>query len=274
MTVTVMVFTLDEELHLPGCLDSLRWCDDIVVVDSFSSDRSVEICRERGVRVFQRKFDGFGNQRNWAFDNTNPKHSWILILDADERVPPEMVRELSERLPGVPPDVGAFRIARRFYFWGNWLRYSSLYPSYVVRLCRLGKLRYANRGHAETQEVEGATWQLETDLIDENFKGLGEWFSRQNRYSDREAEFELAQERVPWRCADLASADPLRRRAALKNLAATVPGRPVWYFLYSYVLRGGFMDGRPGFVFCLLKSFYQGMISMKKLEARLRRDPA
>jgi glycosyltransferase involved in cell wall biosynthesis len=269
--VTAIVFTLNEEIHLPACLDSLDWCDDVVVVDSFSSDQSVEICRKRGIRVFQREFDGFGTQRNWALENVSPKYPWILILDADERVPPEMAREFSHWLPGVPPDVGAFRIARRFYFWGRWLRYSSLYPSYVVRLCRAGKVRYVNRGHAETQEVEGATWQLESDLIDENRKGLGEWFSRQNRYSGNEAQFELAQERLPWSSTDLASADPLVRRAALKRLAAAIPGRPVWYFIYSYVLRGGFRDGVHGLVFCLLKSVYQWMIVIKKLEARMGR---
>jgi glycosyltransferase involved in cell wall biosynthesis len=272
--VSALIFTLNEEIHLPACLDSLAWCDDVVVVDSFSSDRTVDMCRERGVRVFQRRFDGFGTQRNWALSNASPRNPWVLILDADERVPPEMVRELSERLPGVPPEVGAFRVARRFYFWGRWLRYSSLYPSYVVRLCRAGRVSYANRGHAETQDVDGATWQLETDLIDENRKGLGEWFSRQNRYSGSEAEFELAQEALPWRFTELANADPLRRRAALKRLAASVPGRPFWYFLYSYVVRGGFLDGAHGLVFCLLKSMYQWMIVIKKNEARLGRSRA
>jgi glycosyltransferase involved in cell wall biosynthesis len=272
--VTVIVFTLNEEIHLPACLDGLAWCDDVIVVDSLSTDRSLQICRQRGARVFQRQFDGFGTQRNWALENTSPKHPWILILDADERVPAEMAQEFSDRLPGVPDEVGAFRVARRFYFWGRWLRYSSLYPSYMVRLCRAGRVRYVNRGHAETQEVDGETWQLDNDLIDENRKGLEEWFSRQNRYSASEAEFELAQERLPWRIADLASADPLVRRGALKRLAASVPGRPVWYFLYSYIIRRGFLDGQPGLIFCLLKSVYQGMIAMKKIEARMGRGGA
>jgi glycosyltransferase involved in cell wall biosynthesis len=274
IAVTTMVFTLNEEIHLPACLDSLTWCDDVVVVDSFSTDHSLDICRQRGARVFQRRFDGFGTQRNWALENAEPRHPWILILDADERVPPDLVRELAGRLPGVPADVGAFRVARRFYFWGRWLRYSSLYPTYVVRLCRAGRVRYLNRGHAETQEVDGAVWRLEADLIDENRKGLAEWFSRQNRYSGSEAEYELAQERLPWRLADLASADPLARRAALKRLAASMPGRPAWYFLYSYIVRGGFLDGVPGFIFCLLKSVYQWMIAIKKIESRLGRGNA
>ena len=222
--------------------------------------------------MFQNRFEGFGTQRNWAFDNCAPRHEWILVLDADERMPPEMVTELSARLPQVPGDVGAFRVARRFHFWGRWLRRSSLYPSYVVRLCRRGRVRYVNRGHAETQEVDGRVLELATDLIDENRKGLHDWFARQNRYSGSEAAFELEQESSPWRVGDLFATDPLVRRAALKRVAANAPGRPLWYFLYSYVFRLGFLDGFPGFVFCVLKSFYQWMIVIKKRELRLKAE--
>jgi len=272
MTVSAMVFTLNEEIHLPSCLASLAWCDDVIVVDSFSKDRTLDIARAAGARVFQHPFTGFGDQRNWALANTAHRHSWVLILDADERVPSEMAEELRAKLASVPQDVAAFRIARRYHFWGRWLRYSSLYPTYVVRLVRAGRVRYANRGHAETQEVDGTVLTLDTDLIDENRKGLEEWFARQNRYSSREAEYELAQENEAWRIVDIASAEPLRRRAALKGLAARIPGRSMWYFLYSYILRGGFRDGAHGLVFCLLKSMYQLMVSMKKAELRWMRD--
>jgi glycosyltransferase involved in cell wall biosynthesis len=268
-----MVFTLDEEIHLPSCLESLRWCDEAIVIDSFSSDRTIAIARESGARVLQNRFTGFGDQRNWALANAAPRHPWVLILDADERVPPEMAEELRETLGCVPERVAAFRVARRFHFWGKWLRHSSLYPTYVVRLVRCGRVRYVNRGHAETQEVSGEIRTLRSDLIDENLKGLGAWFERQNRYSSRDAEYELEEERKCWRAVDLASTDPLARRAALKRLAARIPGRPVWFFLYSYLFRGGFLDGRNGLVFCLLKSIHQAMVALKKTEfRRLGRD--
>lgn len=266
-----MVFTLDEEVHLPSCLASLAWCNDVIVVDSYSRDHTLDIARSAGVRVFQNAFTGFGDQRNWALANTEPKHAWVLILDADERVPSEMVDEFRATLAAVPQDVVAFRVARRFHFWGRWLRFSSLYPTYVVRLVRAGRVRYVNQGHAETQVVDGRVLTLVTDLIDENHKGLHDWFARQNRYSSREAEYELAQENEAWCVTDIAHAEPLRRRAALKRLAARVPGRPIWFFLYSYVLRGGFRDGAHGLVFCLLKSMYQLMVSMKKYEMRQMR---
>ena len=261
-----MIFTLNEEIHLPSCLAALSWCDDVIVVDSYSSDRTGEICRDAGVRFFQHPFEGFGSQRNWALDTTEPKHDWVLILDADERVTPELVRELAGILVSPPPEVGAYRIKRRFHLWGRWLRYSSLYPTWVVRIVHKERVRYINRGHAETQEVRGETRELIHDLIDENLKGIDEWFERQNRYSGRDAAYEREQERRVAPLAHLVSGDPLLRRAALKHLAGRLPARPLWYFLYSYLLRGGFRDGRDGLIFCFMKAMYQGMVLVKKYD--------
>lgn len=267
--VSVMIFTLNEELHLPSCLDALAWCDDVIVVDSYSGDRTEEIARERGARFFQRRFDGFGTQRNWALDNASPRHEWVLVLDADERVTPELVAEMAAVLATPREGIGAFRLRRRFYMWGRWLRYSSLYPNWVVRLVHRDRVRYVNRGHAETQEVAGEVGELRNDLIDENLKGIDEWFTRQVAYARKEAEHELAEERrVRFRWADLLGSDPLARRAALKRLAWRVPGRPVLYFVYSYLVRRGFLDGRDGLVFCLMKAVYQSMIVIRKYDAR------
>jgi len=191
--VSTIVFTLDEELHLPSCLAALAWCDDVIVVDSFSSDRTQELSEASGARFFQHAFTGFGDQRNWALDHTAPKHDWILILDADERVTPGLVAEMRARLPATETSVGAYRLRRRFHMWGTWLRWSSLYPTWVVRLVHRERVRYVNRGHAETQDVRGSIESLDNDLIDENLKGIEEWFERQNRYSTQEARFELEQ---------------------------------------------------------------------------------
>jgi glycosyltransferase involved in cell wall biosynthesis len=267
--VSVMIFTLNEELHLPSCLAALAWCDDVIVVDSFSADRTEAICREAGARFFQHAFTGFGDQRNWALDNTAPVHEWVLVLDADERVVPELVREMREVLARPTDGVGAFRLRRRFYMWGRWLRHSSLYPNWVVRLIHRERTRYVNRGHAETQQVAGETRELTYDLIDENLKGIDEWFARQNRYASKEAEHELANEASASSIASsLVSGDPLVRRNAVKRAAARLPFRAAMYFLYSYVWRRGFLDGRDGLVFCLMKALYQEMIVIKKYSAR------
>jgi glycosyltransferase involved in cell wall biosynthesis len=265
-----MIFTLDEEVHLPKCLESLVWCDDVIVVDSFSHDRTEEICRSAGVRFFQNAFAGFGDQRNWALENTAPKHEWVLILDADERVPGDLAEELALAISNVPDSVGAFRLKRRFYMWGRWLRFSSLYPSWVVRLVRKGRVRYVNRGHAETQDVNGDVRDLKNDLIDESLKGIDEWFERQNRYSCKDAEYELAVETQPLRFRDLTNGDPLVRRNAAKRLATMLPARPLIYFLYSYVWRRGFLDGKDGLVFCMMRALYQGMVEAKKHDLRRR----
>ena len=266
--VSVMIFTLNEATHLPSCLDAARWCDDVIIVDSFSSDATADIARSRGARFFQHAFTGFGSQRNWALANTSPKHEWILILDADERITPELAEEMRRVLAAPPPAVGAFRLKRRFYMWGRWLRYSSLYPTWVVRLIHRDRVRYIDRGHAETQEVDGEIRELEHDLIDENLKGVDEWFARQNRYARKEAEHELREEERPFRIAQLLSGDPLQRRDALKRLAWRMPARPFVYFLYSYVVRQGFRDGRDGLRFCVMKAIYQAMIVTKKYDAR------
>jgi glycosyltransferase involved in cell wall biosynthesis len=263
-----MVFTLNEELHLPSCLGSLSWCDDVIVVDSFSTDRTEALCRQAGVRFFQNRFTGFGDQRNWALDHCRAKHEWVLMLDADERVTPGLVDELRSRLAAAPSQIGAFRIRRRFHMWGRWLRHSSLYPTLVVRLIHRDRVRFANRGHAETQEVKGGIADLDHDLIDENLKGMEEWFERQNRYSSKDADYELEREGTPLDWHGLASPDGLRRRAALKQVAARLPYRPALYFLYSYVLRGGFRDGRYGLKFCVMKASYQRMVSRKKRDLR------
>jgi glycosyltransferase involved in cell wall biosynthesis len=269
--VSCLVYTLNEEVNLPHCLSSLEWCNDIVVVDSYSSDRTEAIARAAGALFVQHEFTGFGDQRNWSFDQMALGNPWALILDADERVPSGLITEMGERLPEIPNDVGAFRLRRRFHLWGKWLRYSSLYPTWVVRLIRVGRVRYLNRGHGETQEVNGRIESLANDLIDENRKGLEAWWDRHNHYSTREARYELAQSKTPL--ISLVSCDPLRRRAAVKRIARDLPGRPCWFFLYSYLLRLGFLDGREGLRFCLMKAMYQAMIELKKHELRSSKSP-
>jgi len=264
---SVVIYTLNEELHLPRCLETLGWCDDIVVVDSFSTDATEAVCRRAGVRFYQHDFTGFGDQRNWTFDHVPLQYPWALVLDADEWVPPELAEEILERTYDAGPDVAAFRLRRRFHMFGRWLRHASLYPTWVVRLVRVGRVRYVNRGHAETQVVDGRTESLRHDLHDENLKGVEEWFQRHNRYSSQEASEELIQQAM-FRWRDLVSRDPLVRRQGWKRLGMRVPGRGTLYFLYSYLWRRGFLDGTPGLRYCLMKAIYQQMIGIKKAELR------
>jgi glycosyltransferase involved in cell wall biosynthesis len=259
-----MVLTLDEERNLPSCLASLARFDEVLVVDSFSSDRTVEIARAHGARVVQHRFTGFGAQRTWALEHAAPRHEWVLILDADERVPPELADEIARVVEAARPEVGAFRLRRRFHHEGRWLPRSSLYPSWVVRLVRRGRVRFVDRGHAETQEVDGEIAALVGDLLDEDRKGIEAWLLRHARYAVREAEHELALARAHARPPRLASSDPLARREALKAVARTMPLRGLAYFGYAYVLRGGFLEGRAGLELCVRRAVYQEMVGIAR----------
>ncbi len=265
-----MIYTLNEEIHLPACLESLSWCDDIIVIDSFSDDATEDICKQKGIRFFQNKFTGFGDQRNWSLENCDPKYDWVLILDADEKVPENLANELQSLAANSSEMVGAYRIRRRFYMWGRWLKYSSLYPTWVVRFIHKDRVRYENRGHAETQIVEGEIKECSHDLIDENLKGIDEWFDRQNRYSSKDAEFEL-QHAAQYRVKDVLDSDPLVRRAGMKYVFTRFPGRPAIYFMYSYFFKLGFLDGKAGLVFCLMKSLYQQTVNIKKYDIQQRK---
>lgn len=258
-----MIFTLNEEVNLPHCLQSLGWCDDIVVVDSGSTDQTRTISESAKARFFINEFKGFGTQRNWAIDNCSPRHEWILMLDADERVPDSLVAEM-RALIAERPEIGAARLRRRFHMWGKWLRWSSMYPVWVVRLVHRDRVRYVNRGHAETQTVTGAVAELLSDLIDENHKGMDAWEERQARYSKADALYEIQNASQPIEFKNLLSGDPLARKMALKRIAWRLPCRPAIFFLYSYVLRLGFLDGRMGLRFCLMKSDYQRQIVQHK----------
>jgi len=262
--VSVLIFTLNEELNLDHCLDSLQWCDDTIVVDSFSTDKTLDICKKRQIRSVSHVFSGFGDQRNWALRTVPLKHDWVLILDADERVPTALAIELNHigRAAAAPFD--AYRVKRRFHLWGRWLRHSSLYPTWVVRFVQRSRVQYKNRGHSETQEVDGQIGELSGFLIDENHKSIEEWFERQGRYARQEAQFEVDTEQTGPGLVGLISKNPMRRREAVKQIASKIPFRGPMYFLYCYVLRLGFLDGTDGFVFCRMKAMYQSMIAVSK----------
>ena len=266
--VSVLVFTFNEEANLNHCLCSLDWCDDVVVVDSFSTDGTIKICEGRDIRAVQNLFTGFGDQRNWALNEIPLKHDWILILDADERVPQDLAAELNRLAETSRDHIAAYRLKRRFYLWGRWLRYSSLYPTWVVRFVRRGRVRYVNRGHSETQKIGGDIVAANGYLIDENHKDLEAWFRRQSRYSQQEAIFEINSEDSAVSWMGLISTDPLGRRAVFKRFASRLPFRGALYFLYCYLIRLGFLDGKNGFVFCRMKAVYQSMIAINKYDLR------
>lgn len=271
--ISIAILTYNEEVNLPGCLDSIAWCDDIVVFDSFSTDRTVELAKAAGVRVVQHRFEDYGSQREAARATVDYKHPWLLFLDADERVDGTLKAELLA-LPETPTSLSAYRMRRKDHFMGKWIRRSTLYPSWFTRLLWRDRARYEPRAVHEYPTVDGDTGALQGHLIHHSFnKGLEDWLAKHNRYSTLEAQEDLRSleaESVRWR--DLASRDPIARRRALKTLSFRLPCRPLLRFLYMYGLRGGFLDGAAGFAYCRLLYFYELMIVLKIKELRRRRD--
>ncbi|MDX2176968.1 MAG: glycosyltransferase family 2 protein [Candidatus Sumerlaeia bacterium] len=266
--VSILVLTLDEEKNLPGCLRSVAWADDVVVLDSGSTDRTVAIAERAGARVFHRRLDDWATHCDWAFRELPFRQEWVFMIDADERMSPALAREIEAFVRHAPADCGAARVRFKNMFQGRWIKHASLYPSWITRLLRRGRFRYEPRLVNAHPVVEGAVHDLRGHLVHYSFnKGIAHWFDKHNRYSNLEAVETLRQRRaggVRWR--DLLNSDPMKRRRVLKNLSMHLPARSLWKFLYMYGLRRGFLDGIPGLNYCLLQAVYEFMITLKAEE--------
>ena len=252
-------------------MEAVSWCDDVVVLDSHSNDRTVQIAEEYGARVFFRKFDNFAEQRNYALQNIPFKHEWIFHLDADEIITEELRSEMEQNISQTSCD--AFRIPSKMMLFGKWLRFSGMYPSYQVRLTRYPVFKFRQVGHGQKEDMEQSRiGTLNNPYLHYSFsKGFGDWLEKHNRYSTLEAEESLrhlTSESVDW--AGLLSRDATRGRRALKELSFRLPFRPIARFIYLYLLRLGFLDGVPGFLYCNLMAFYEFMIVMKLREIKRR----
>lgn len=266
MSVSVLILTLNEEVNLPDCLQSVKACDDVVVLDSFSEDRTVGIAREAGARVIQRAFDNYAEQRNAGLHKVQFKHPWVLMLDADERVTPELWNEITTVIDGADPDVCLFHMRRKDYWFGRWLRRSSGYPTWFGRLIRVGRVT-VQREINEQYVPDGEACFLNEHLLHFPFnKGVEYWFERHNRYSSMEAVALAEERREKLSVQNLWSPDPVIRRRTMKRLAYRLPGRPVLTFGYLYLARLGFLDGLAGLRYCLLRAMYEYMIDLKTAE--------
>ena len=266
--ISAVVLSHNEAANLPRCLRALRDCAEIVVVDDGSTDDSPRIAAECGARVVVHPFATFADQRNWAMDQAGLRHGWVLHLDADEVVTPALLEEIRRGLPSLSSAAAGF-LARKVMLGRKWLRFSADYPVFVPRLIHRQGPRYAMRGHGETLAAvpESAVYFAEP-LLHYNFsKGWAEWRARHLRYAAAEAaRIRSAAPAVSFRA--LAAKDRSIRRAALRALSYRLPGRPALRFLYAYLLRLGFLDGKEGWMFCCAMASYERMI-----DAALRQPP-
>ena len=269
MNVSVFIQTLNEEANIPRCLASLEWSDDIVVLDSLSTDRTEEIVRAAGGRFFQRPYDGRAKNQNWAVENIDFKHPWVWYVDADEVTPPKLVEEILDVTSDPGRNEVAYFVRRKNMFMGKWLKHGGMYNVWITRLWKPEKMQW-ERGANPIACIDGEVGYLKQDFIHYFFsKGFDGWFERHNRYSGYEAvETIKSLESGALKSRDFLSHDPMIRRNALKHLSFRLPLRPLAKFLFMYFARLGFLDGRPGWTYCLLQAVYEAMIVAKVREIR------
>ena len=269
--ISVLILTKNEEQDLPGCLDSVAWCDDVHIFDSHSTDRTREIAEARRAHVTTRTFDGYAKQRNAAMQLAF-KHEWVLVLDADERPTPELSAEAQQAVAAAPANVCAFRIQRRDYLWGTWLKHAQLTPLYL-RLIRVGHVHYT-RDINEVAEVDGDILDLKGTLTHLAFsKGIAHWVTKHNIYSTMEAELLASGEAVQKASLKQALFGKTfhEKRVAQKAIFYSLPFRPLIKWLYMMFVRGAALDGASGFMYVSLHSFYEFLIAIKHKEILRKR---
>ena len=273
---SVLIATKNEEQDLAGCLESLHLVDDVVVYDCLSTDRTQSIALEAGARFIVRPgYDdsrAFGGNealhRTWGIHEIPYKNSWLFVIDADERLTPEAAAELQAIASNPDPRFVAYRIRRRDFFQGRQLRYVQTSPWYI-RFFRPEFVHHERLVNTVTV-VEGPVGELKHPLDHYPFsKGLSHWIARHNSYSSFEAQ-QILQNRASQESFSLPAAfferDFNRRRFHQKELFYRLPARPLIKFLLLYILKRGFLDGRPGFTYALLQSIYEAMIVLKVQE--------
>jgi glycosyltransferase involved in cell wall biosynthesis len=272
MKVSTLILTHNEAANLPACLEALSWCDDILVLDSGSTDDTVAVAKDYGARVMTRPLDNFATQRNYGMEMGELRHDWVLHLDADEIVTPDFVKVLQALEP--PSTIAAYRVPSKLMLFGKWLRYAGMYPTYQVRIGKRDHLRFKQVGHGQREDLPGAC----VGIFDEPYlhfsfsQGMRRWLEKHVQYAADEAELILGSA-VEHTHHSLFKGDTTERRRAGKERAAALPFflRPALRFFYVYIFRQGFRDGHAGLVYSVMLSVYEGMIAAFGYEKELKK---
>ncbi len=265
----VVILTFNEEFNLPQALRSVAgWAGQTLILDSGSTDATVEVARSFGCRVVARTFDNYSAQRNFALSSVDNEYEWVFFLDADEWITLELQKEIETVIAHRPAENG-FLIKRRLIWMDVWIR-RGYYPTWILRLFRNTFARCDERGVNEHILVEGAVGRLQNDFIHEDRKGIGDWIHKHNRYAEMEAQLLLDSADEKDRARFFAS-QAERKKWFRQQLWKRLPlvARPFFYFGYRYVLRGGFLDGVAGLTYHFMQAlWYQMLIDLKYLELR------
>jgi glycosyltransferase involved in cell wall biosynthesis len=252
--ITVIVLTLNEESNISYCLKNvIGWANEIIILDSHSTDSTVAVAESLGAKVYFRIFDNYAKQRNYAINELPIANNWILFLDADEWLTEELKEEIHNTIAETNYD--GFLIKRRFYFFGKWIKYGGYYPSWNLRLFRKG-IAKVSREINEHVEIKGRVGKLKYDMVDENHKGLSFWLSKHIQYAQLEAQqfSTLNDLKMKFVGNPAERKNWIRHKIWNKIMPPIV--RPFIYFFYTYFLRFGFLDGRVGFIFHFLHDLW------------------
>ena len=278
--VSILIPIRNEESNLPRCLASVAWAEEVVVVDSQSADRSIAIAQRYGAEVVQFRFNGiWPKKKNWALENIPFRHEWVLILDADEVMPPNSAAEIREIIAADGHGCTGYWINRRFMFMGQWLRHA-YFPNWNLRLFkhRLGRYERLVQGATQSGDnevhehimVQGNTGRLRCEMDHYAFASIDVFVEKHNRYSNWEARLEL-EEGLDHTRASKPQSGHVRLRRMLKRAVRRMPCRPTLRFFYVYVFQAGFLDGRAGYIFARLHAMYEFLAVAKAAELRLQR---
>lgn len=275
LDLTVLILTKNEEKNIAKCIRSFQGiARRFVIVDSFSTDRTVEIARSLGADVYEHAFESHAAQMNWGLEYTGIQTEWVMRMDADEELTPELVCEFEEKIPKLPANITGVQLRRRIYFMNRWIRHGGVYPTILLRLFRTGHAVCEQRVMDEHMVLkDGDVICFKKDFIDKNTKSLEWWIGKHNWYSDREVADYLDKQR------QLESEDAIRpklfgnqaeRKRWLKYLLyyrTPLMRRAHWYFIYRYLIRLGFLDGKEGLAFHFLQGYwYRFLVDAKIME--------
>lgn len=278
--VSIVVLTNNEEANIRRCLESLvDWVDEVFVVDSGSTDRTAEIAKTLGAHVVPHPFAGFAEQRNWCLAKLPFSHDWVLFLDADEWPSEDLKADITRALADTGRSgVAGYQVPRRHRFMGRWLRHGGLYPTWLLRLFRHQLAHCESRLVDEHFVVDGPVAMLRGGLLTEDKKGIGPWIDRHNHYASLEAQEMIRRaQRRGTMAGRLLGSQAERKRWLRERVWSRLPlfTRPFVLFVYRYIFRLGFLDGRAGLVYHLLESFwYRLLIDVKYLELVASAAPA
>lgn len=273
--ISVIILTHNEEKHIERCIRSLLpFVDDIFVIDSFSTDKTVEVAKSLGANVYQNTWVNYANQFQWGLDNCPIKTKWVMRMDADEYILPELAKEISELfISDLDPLITGFYIKRRVLFKNKWIKRGGYYPTWLLRIWQYDKGWIEERWMDEHIKLSsGTTKKLKNDLVDDNLNDLTWWTTKHNNYATREAidilntiyNFKSYDEVVP----NLFGTQEQKRRK-LKHIYVKLPLfiRPFIYFVYRFFIKLGFLDGKQGLIWHFLQGFwYRFLVDAKIYE--------